>query len=74
MITLNVKRLGILVCMSIGGATLLGGFMFFGTLLPGHVRAMGMEFGYTLPWALIGLAVGAVSGLVLDLMRSSRNV
>ena len=34
---------------------------------------MWMEFGYTLQWALIGLAVGAVSGLVLKLMRSSRD-
>ena len=58
--------------MSLGCAVLLGGFMFMGTLLLGHVRPSWMEFDYTLPWALIGLAVGAASGLVLDLVRSSR--
>ena len=68
-----MKRFGILVCMSVGGAVLFGGFMLFGTLLLGHVRPGWMELDYTFSWALIGLSVGAAAGLILSLIRSSRN-
>jgi len=73
MITANVKRFGILVFTSIAVSALFGGFMFFGTLVSGHVRPEWMEFDYTLHWSLIGLAIGAVLWLILDFIRSSRN-
>jgi hypothetical protein len=50
-----------------------GGFMFWGTLLLGHARPIWMEFAYALPSALIGVAVGAIAGLIIDFARGLRN-
>lgn len=59
------------VCLALAGALLLGGFMFVGTLLLGHVRPMWMEFGYAPRYALYGLAAGGVLGFAVDFWRAS---
>jgi hypothetical protein len=66
----DVRRFRNVGCGSIAGGLLFGAFMLIGTLLLGHVRPMWMEFDYTLPFCLIGLALGAAAGLIFDWIRS----
>jgi hypothetical protein len=57
-------------CGSIAGGILFAAFMLIGTLLLGHVRPRWMEFDYTFPSFLIGLALGAGAGIIVDRIRS----
>lgn len=65
-----LSKLKFTIGLAVAGALLLGGFMFVGTLLLGHVRPMWMEFEYAPRYALYGLAAGGVLGLAIDGWRA----
>jgi hypothetical protein len=65
-----MRRFGIVIAFALLGAVLLGAFMFFATLVLGHVRPMWMDFDRTGHFALLGLAVGALAGVATEYARS----
>ena len=71
-ITQHLRKFKMTVALGAIFGILSGVFMAAGTLLLGHVRPMWMEFIYAPPTALIGFAVGAVVGLVVDYVRDHR--
>ncbi|MGI4830870.1 MAG: hypothetical protein ACRYFU_22175 [Janthinobacterium lividum] len=62
---MSLNKVKIIVYFAIAGAFLLGGFMFIGTLLLGHMRPMWMEFHYAPHYALYGLVGGGVLGWLI---------
>jgi hypothetical protein len=68
---ISFSKLKFTIGLAVAGAFLLGGFMFVGTLLLGHVRPMWMEFEYAPRYAICGLVAGGVLVLAVDWWRAS---